>query len=353
LDNINDIQILAESQQDNKESIDQYQPYRIDIVLDNDCNLNCIGCIRVKNKKENVLDYSKFIDRIIKQTKKEKYYIHFTGGEPFLQWDSISKIIYKIKDSTDKEIIYSVYTNLTLLDTEIIRFIKSNHIQIHTSLDGLKHENDIIRGKGSYESIVTNINLLSENQIKLNSLTTTLKNENIQEITTDFISQIDQLKVKVWRLNIDYFGINIEPRNLVDRVFNLYIYAFEKGIDVEGSWLYPFFNLITENKNGFCSATKGETLAILPNGNFSVCPYLESSLGKYTESWNIVTNKFNILKENLTNGKDCNKCIIKDHCHTQCLITKEKGDTKLFDWYCEVYIGLTIKLLKFHLRNEL
>ncbi|MEA3317853.1 MAG: hypothetical protein U9R54_07840 [Bacteroidota bacterium] len=69
---------------------ENYEPHRIDIVLDNECNLSCIGCIRTKNKKESGIDYSKFINGIAEKCNKENYQKHFTGGLPFLYWDLLT-----------------------------------------------------------------------------------------------------------------------------------------------------------------------------------------------------------------------------------------------------------------------
>lgn len=343
--------ILADPQPETCQRLVRYQPYRIDIVLDNDCNLDCKDCIRTKISEEKDIDHSRLIHRIIQNESSEKYQIHFTGGEPFLKWNSLTKIIKQTQNATNKEIDYSIYSNLILLNSEIIEFIKANKIQVHTSLDGLKDENDKVRGDGSYNEIVSSIERLNKNDVLLNSLTTTLKNENIQKISSDFIMTLEQLKIQTWRLNIDYYGINLKPESVIDRVFNLYVFANERGLSVEGTWLYPFLNLITDNRNGFCPATKGETTAILPDGKISMCPYSNSSLGTFHDNWNLISEQFNSRKQNLAKSQRCNECIIKDYCQTQCLITTEENNTNLLDWYCEIYRGLTVKLLNYHIDN--
>jgi len=343
--------IFADPQAKTTKRLEKFQPYRIDIVLGNECNFDCIDCIRTKISAEKNIDHSRFINSIIQNESLEKYQIHFTGGEPFLKWHSLTKIIKQTQNSTNKEIEYSIYSNLILLNPEIIEFIKANKIQVHTSLDGLKDENDKIRGIGSYDTIDSNIERLNKNEILLNSLTTTLKNENIQKISTDFIVNLEHLKVKTWRLNIDYYGINLKPEGVIDKVFNLYVFAIEKGLSVEGTWLYPFHNLISDNRDGFCPAIKGETIAILPDGKISMCPYSNSSLGTFQDNWNIISEQFNSRKINLADSQKCNECIIKDYCQTQCLITREENNPNLLDWYCEIYRGLTIKLLNYHIDN--
>ncbi|MBE9467944.1 MAG: radical SAM protein [Bacteroidetes bacterium] len=328
-----------------------YQPYRIDIVLDNECNLSCIGCIRTKNEKEKTIDYPNFVKSIIENKSEKEYQIHFTGGEPFLDFSLLTQTIKEIQSITSNRLNYSIYTNLTILNKDIIEFVKSNNIQIHTSLDGLKEENDTIRGNGTFEIITNNIKRLKRAGIEINSVTTTLKNKNINNISTKFITELENLKVKTWRLNIDYLGIEIEPNDLIDKIFTLYNFAIQHHISVEGTWLYPFHNLISDNKNGFCPATKGETISILPDGKISMCPYSDTFFGTYKTDWHDINKEFNVVKKNLSENKKCTTCIIKDYCQTQCLITREQNNPELFDWYCKVYRGLTIKLLNYHIQN--
>ncbi len=189
----------------------KYEPYRIDILLDRKCNLSCKNCItnnQINFHSENsVLNFVDFaLNNLI---TKNKIYIHFTGGEPFLQIDKIKKTINHIKQKRliDNEIKYSVYSNLTILNEKIINLLKENNIQIHSSIDGLKKENDIIRGENTFEKVINNIEKLRKQNIRVNSITTTLKNENYKKVSNEFIKLLVNLEIKVWRLNIDYYGI--------------------------------------------------------------------------------------------------------------------------------------------------
>jgi radical SAM protein with 4Fe4S-binding SPASM domain len=295
--------------------------------------LSCIGCIRTKYGKEKTIDYPNFIKSVLEKNSEKEYQIHFTGGEPFLDFSLLTQTIKEIQTITTDNLSYSIYTNLTIVNKDIIEFVKSNNIQIHTSVDGLKNENDKIRGKGTFEIITNNIKKLKKAGIEINSVTTTLKNENINNISTEFITELENLKIKTWRLNIDYLGIEIEPNDLIDKVFTLYNSAIQHNISVEGTWLYPFHNLISDNKNGFCPATKGETISILPDGKISICPYSETYLGTFQESWYNINKEFKLTKQELSNNKKCANCIIKDYCQTQCLITREQNNCKKRNQY--------------------
>ena len=304
-----------------------YQPNRIDIVSGSECNLSCANCIRTQNNKSNKNDYSKIIKSILENSNKIECQVHFTGGEPFLDLPFITRSIQEIQTLTLNNLNYSIYSNLTILDDDIIKFIKSYNIQIHTSIDGLRDSNDKIRGKGTFDIVLNNIKILIKHGIEINSVTTTLKDDNINLISTDFINELDSLKIETWRLNIDYLGITINPTKLIYKVFSLYVYAIQKGMLVEGTWIYPFNNLISDNKNGFCSATKGETISILPDGKISMCPYSKTILGTFQNDWCKINEEFNIVNQELLSNNRCSGCIIKDYCQTQCLITQEHNKT--------------------------
>lgn len=327
---------------------ESFLPYRIDIVLDSECNLSCIGCIRILNKKCNNIDYCQFIKSIMLQENKESYELHFTGGEPFLKWNMIKEIIDEVKLFVSN-ITYSIYSNLTLLTDDMIHYIKLNSIQLHTSLDGLKNNNDVIRGIGTYEKITSNIQRLNNNNIEIQSITTTAKNENINSLSSDFIFLLSTLNIKKWRLNIDYHGINILESEVIDKIFELYTCAIAHNLLVEGTWMYPFNNLVSDNTEGFCSASRGNTIAILPNGKLSLCPYIETLSSSYFDDWMETEKEYCLLKMKLNDVVQCDQCIIKNYCKTQCLITRSQNDKKLFNWYCNVYRGLTVRLLEFYI----
>jgi radical SAM protein with 4Fe4S-binding SPASM domain len=82
-----------------------------------------------------------------------------------------------------------------------------------------------------------------------------------------------------------------------------------------------------------------------------MCPYSETFLGTFRNDWHNINKEFNVVKKNLSENTKCTTCIIKDYCQTQCLITQEQNNTELFDWYCEVYRGLTTKLLNYYIQN--
>lgn len=119
------------------------------------CNLRCKHCYnnRYFESKEDSFDYTEFLE-IIKNYKLER--IHILGGEPLL-----SPYLFDIVEYANlKNITVSINTNGTYLDETMFRRLSAykNIDQITVSLDGgVAADNDIIRGKGTYEKVVGNL----------------------------------------------------------------------------------------------------------------------------------------------------------------------------------------------------
>jgi uncharacterized protein len=120
--------------------------------------------------------------------------IGFIGGEPLLEFKLITKIVDYSKEifkSTIK-IKWSILTNGTLLNDEIVKFLKNNNFKVIVSIDGNEKTHNLhrkfVNGKGSYQKTKNNI-LKYKNEFKITSRSTiTNENFNINEIITHLLS---------------------------------------------------------------------------------------------------------------------------------------------------------------------
>lgn len=137
------------------------------------CNLKCIYCYGGAGRygtggsmKEKTA--FKAVDWLIEQSGKvKKIHVGFFGGEPFLNFPlmkAVVKYAQKRVQETEKEVAFYTTTNATLLDDEIIAFIKEHNVSFMISFDGPKEIQDLQRpfvsGKGSYDIIVPKIKKL-------------------------------------------------------------------------------------------------------------------------------------------------------------------------------------------------
>lgn len=127
------------------------------IRLTTGCNLKCPHCyVNAGEKLENELSLGE-IKSIVDQLAELKVFsIFFTGGEPFLKKD----IVEILKYTNKKGIGIAISTNGTLLNREILEKMKNIHFDLfQLSLDGSKEIHEKIRGKGSWQKIISNIKL--------------------------------------------------------------------------------------------------------------------------------------------------------------------------------------------------
>ena len=137
------------------------------IWLTTACNLKCKYCYEGTAKVNCYLskDYAaKIVDYIVQDCDKTKnLQISFHGGEPFLNYKIMEFISLELENqlhSVVNDISYQVTTNATILNEEIIEFLKDHKIEVTCSLDGTKETHDSIRvfeeNKGSYDIAMKN-----------------------------------------------------------------------------------------------------------------------------------------------------------------------------------------------------
>ena len=177
----------------NYDKLKQYKGYLDELtvlhifVVSKNCNYNCIYCQAGElDQKDNYLmdeDTAKRAVDIALQAPSKFLTFEFQGGEPLTNFKIIKYIVEyskkKNKDlDTPKEIEYSIVSNLSLLDNEMIEFIVKNDISICTSIDGnekLHNTNRPFNGGNSYKATVTNLKKLQELKVRTNALLTTTK----------------------------------------------------------------------------------------------------------------------------------------------------------------------------------
>ena len=98
---------------------------------------------------------------------KEHLTLIFFGGEPLLNMPAIRAAISEAASygrGKNKQVHFSITTNGTLLDEQIVAFLHANRIAVAVSMDGPQHIHDRNRpdenGKGSYAEIVARLGML-------------------------------------------------------------------------------------------------------------------------------------------------------------------------------------------------
>jgi len=139
-----------------------------------DCNLRCAYCVysgefggrRTYSKELMTKEVAqKALDYFLEHSSNIKWFmaLGFYGGEPLLNFDLIKWSIEYLSDNYKKDIplIYTLTTNGTAFNQEIIDFLIKNNVMLFISLDGPQATQDknrrSIGDKGTFDIIAKNL----------------------------------------------------------------------------------------------------------------------------------------------------------------------------------------------------
>ncbi|MCM8710440.1 thioether cross-link-forming SCIFF peptide maturase [Clostridium sp. SYSU_GA19001] len=186
-----------------------------------DCNLKCKYCFADEGeykgcrKLMSIEVGKKAIDFVINNSGPRKNIeIDLFGGEPLLAFETIKEIIDYAREQEkihNKTIRFTMTTNATLLNDEIIEYIDKQMGNIVLSIDGRKAVNDNVRvrvdGSGSYERILPKIKAMVEKRDKSKQyyVRGTFTRDN-----TDFYEDVKHLA------DLGFNEVSVEPVVLPD-----------------------------------------------------------------------------------------------------------------------------------------
>ncbi|UCF99634.1 MAG: radical SAM protein [Spirochaetaceae bacterium] len=160
----------------------------------NKCNLHCKGCYSWALHRSNGTELStEELDRVFAEAKALGIlFFALAGGEPFVRPDIIEVT------SRYPEIIFLVFTNGLLIDSEMIGKVKKQKNIIPViSLEGYKEDTDGRRGEGVFQHLQKIINRLKASDI-FYSISITLTRSNFTTVTNDqFINKLVDLGCKL------------------------------------------------------------------------------------------------------------------------------------------------------------
>ncbi len=152
------------------------EPFLLEVFLTNRCNMNCSYCASrhmITQKDGQALDFGQLkraVDLYAAYKKDdgqpETRRISFTGGEPLLEFETLSRTIRYIRKRY-KGFEIKVVTNATLLDRAKADFFFDNDVFLVVSLDGCREEHDRHRVFGDgparsvFDTVVANLRRLS------------------------------------------------------------------------------------------------------------------------------------------------------------------------------------------------
>lgn len=338
----------------------------IDIFLSENCNLSCKYCF-VKNDRYHGksglmgLDVGmRSIDFLIKKSgDKKNLFVCFFGGEPLINFKLLKNIVaYAIEEGKKfcKSFHFSITTNGTLLNDEIIEFFKKHRIKVTLSIDGDGDSHDINRplsnGESSYERIVSQLKKLEQNNITY-AARATISFLTISKIARNFEHLLSLGFKRIHMENAYASGgeIFITDDNDIKRINEQYGQITNKIIEKInadeqydiGSIPLPLGKIVNKRKvSHSCTAGRGY-VAIDIHGDIYLCHRLVGEniflLG------NVIPGTFDtklpgiILKElNVENKKICKGCWARYICGGGCYAINHEFNNDIAltpDIYCK------------------
>lgn len=186
-----------------------------------DCNLKCKYCFADEGEYKGCRKIitpevgKKSIDYVIANSgPRRNIEIDLFGGEPLMAFDTIKEIVAYGREQEKKHnkvIRFTMTTNATLLNDEIMEYIDKEMGNIVLSIDGRKSVNDHVRvrvdGSGSYDRILPKIKTMVERRDKSKQY---YVRGTFTRANTDFYEDVKHLA------DLGFEEISIEPVVLPD-----------------------------------------------------------------------------------------------------------------------------------------
>lgn len=169
------------------------RPKGVVFIITYRCNLRCLHCNLWRdyaNYKDMELKFDDIKRLLIDLREFGVQEINYSGGEPLLK-ENFDKVLYFGYKLNFKQI---VDTNGTLIDEYWAEIFKKYDINVNLSLEGPRKINDLIRGKGHFDSTIRAIELLKDKGL-IPHVNLTLAKYNIKYLR-EFCEIIKNLNVK-------------------------------------------------------------------------------------------------------------------------------------------------------------
>lgn len=316
------------------------------------CNLSCTYCYEYGEDKFEALKATpmmspetarRSIDLFFKESgERPNLSITFFGGETLLGFDVIREATEYAKERAAAEgrtMGFSLTTNATLLDEEVIEFLTAQRFGVNISIDGAQKDHDRHRtfasGKGSHDQIVPKIQeLLKRNRPAGRPIgarvTLTAGSSPVREI-------FQHLRDEVGFDSVGFAPVTSAPGRdyeLADLGMNKVLAEFEELAEeyVQAALAgkrHGFSNLhdlLRElhqgaNKAHPCGAGLG-LVAVSTDGDISPCHRFvgseEHTLGSLDEGLDAAKRESFIDSVHISKKIDCTDCFARPHCSGGC-----------------------------------
>lgn len=360
------------------------------LIVTEQCNLRCTYCpysnetdtYRKHSSAQMSLDVAdKAVDYFISRASNDSA-IGFYGGEPFLNFELIKHVVYRVrKELPDLNINFTVTTNLNYFSDEIARFLYENKVFMVVSLDGPQEIHDKCRkninGGGSFSTLTENLNYIIRNYPDYfsNYVTsnTVIKSHADMDAIEHFFSNLThrfgystfssmiQVNPKILSDNgTTYDEEAVKIRNWIfEKICSPSVYGKLREHVLLSGLIHKKIKSLEEpqvhDEKGlipFKTCIPGNKILVNVDGSLSICDKCESlKIGHISTGIN-----FNKTRQLISSwiellGDNCSNCWAVGFCRT-CYISAWNGkefDANLLKSHCKSFRTGTLKWLEVYL----
>lgn len=305
------------------------------IILSQICNMACSYCYAQNAHNSSIInkEYLKVLyDYVLSnKTGKNKQFSFIGGGEPLVTWRMIEWSVDYIKSHKHKEdtVSFSITTNATLFNSQIIDFCKQNRIKLGISFEVLKPVQDtqrpfFNRSDSTFDVVHSNIKKLIEKGVEL-GIRSTITHSNVK-LMPQMVDFIANNYPTIRRVHFEQVTDSHQNNESFYNDFITYFFisrnrAKERGINLYNSITNSVFHI----RDSFC---RGE-LCLTPTGSIVACHRQSSKHDKHYEIFNygkidekgLHIDKIRVLRyRDFVSNKPpkCNNCYAYWHCAGIC-----------------------------------
>lgn len=309
------------------------------IALTEECNLRCTECF-VTKRRNNLKTMSRnTLEAVIKKTiscgAKDKITYHFFGGEPLIRFDHIKHAVSMINKAVESgkmiQPLYTITTNLTILNEEMVKFFKENNFKVGVSVDGPRNINNKFRiyknGKGSFKDTKLNYYCLIRAGVDTHVLITPHP-DFLNQLPKIFRETIRLFPMKTITVNTPFHYHNlswdIDGEKYARTLVKLIRTAKKFKITVDSAVSPILFSLASNTRRKCpCMFNNGYIMAsVSPDGRMSFC----------SQNWHdvLLADSEKKLKIHINRIDKCESCEARNICGGPCpafqLISKKRID---------------------------
>jgi uncharacterized protein len=312
---------------------------RITLSLTNQCNLACHYCYagRSSNRSMSLDTAKKIVDfAFSKTTKSDKLDFAFFGGEPFLQFNLLRDITNYIRareQEGEKVAQISITTNGTILNEEIIDFVREKHIDLCFSIDGPPdvHDRNRLYKNGKTSSMVIFSNFRQAlDQLESVQVNAVYGPETLPSLPRS-VRFLHEMGAPVIHLNPNIKALwNPSDANLFSNIYkqigDYYIQCYQDGKEIAINLIDSKIILFLKGgytKEDLCSMGEREW-GFSPSGNIYPCERFvgedgNSSMGLGNINIGIDDRRQKlIIKQRGNKNRECQTCRLNRYCMNWC-----------------------------------